>query len=121
MVTTFPLWISAAAALVTASVTRLVAPVWSLGPQGEGGTSFVQSVCAETVEAIPKSAIAAHMTNSALGVMGDSSRSVKGHCALPRSRYAPDTLLCQEVDPSAIGRSDPHRWGTGATPDASDA
>jgi len=28
-----------------AGVTRLVAPVWSVGPHGEGGTTFVQSVC----------------------------------------------------------------------------
>src|SRR5215471_18685231 len=43
MTTTLPSWISAAAALVTAGVTRLVAPVWSLGPHGEGGTILVQS------------------------------------------------------------------------------
>src|SRR5262245_10610780 len=48
MTTTFPSWISAAAALVTAGVTRLVAPVWSFGPHGEGGTTVLQSVWAST-------------------------------------------------------------------------
>src|SRR5215510_4839837 len=43
MTTTLPSLISAAAALVTAGVTRLVAPVWSLGPHGEAGTILVQS------------------------------------------------------------------------------
>src|SRR5438552_3465501 len=46
MTTTLPSWISAAAALVTAEVTRLVAPVWSFGPHGEGGTTVLQSVWA---------------------------------------------------------------------------
>src|ERR1700747_221311 len=40
---TTPVLISAAAALVTAGVTRLVAPVWSSGPNGEGLTSALQS------------------------------------------------------------------------------
>jgi len=40
---TTPVWISAAAALVTAGVTRLVAPVWSFGPKGEGATRALQS------------------------------------------------------------------------------
>src|SRR2546425_13199196 len=47
---TLPSWISAAAAFVTAGVTRLVAPVWSFGPQGEGGTSLVQSVWATAAD-----------------------------------------------------------------------
>src|SRR3989475_11369914 len=51
MTTTLPSLISAAAALVTAGVTRLVAPVWSFGPHGEGGTTFVQSVCASAAGA----------------------------------------------------------------------
>src|SRR2546426_2061846 len=38
-----PSWISAAAALVTAGVTRLVAPVWSVGPNGEGATKFLHA------------------------------------------------------------------------------
>ena len=46
MFVTLPVWISAAAALVTAGVTRLVAPVWSFGPQGEGFTIDLQSLCA---------------------------------------------------------------------------
>src|SRR5262245_29189273 len=49
--TTLPSWISAAAALVTAGVTRLVAPVWSFGPHGEGGTTVLQSVWASTAGA----------------------------------------------------------------------
>src|SRR5437764_9379846 len=51
MTTTLPSWISAAAALVTAEVTRLVAPVWSFGPHGEGGTTLVQSVWASATGA----------------------------------------------------------------------
>src|SRR5882672_6335106 len=47
MTTTLPSLISAAAAFVTAGVTRLVAPVWSFGPHGEGGTTLVQSVWAK--------------------------------------------------------------------------
>ena len=47
---TLPSLISAAAAFVTAGVTRLVAPVWSLGPHGEGGTMVLQSVCAMAAE-----------------------------------------------------------------------
>src|SRR5437762_11215152 len=46
MTTTLPSLISAAAAFVTAGVTRLVAPVWSFGPHGDGGTTLVQSVWA---------------------------------------------------------------------------
>src|SRR5205809_3747648 len=51
IVMTFPSWISAAAALVTAGVTRLVAPVSSLGPQGEGGTILLQSLWASATDA----------------------------------------------------------------------
>src|SRR5215467_12782370 len=43
---TTPVWISAAAALVTAGVTRLVAPVWSSGPNGDGLTRALQSAAA---------------------------------------------------------------------------
>jgi hypothetical protein len=46
IVVTLPVWISAAAALVTAGVMRLVAPVWSPAPKGETGTTFVQSLWA---------------------------------------------------------------------------
>src|SRR5215469_3891095 len=46
-VVTLPVWISAAAALVTAGVTRLVAPVWSSFPQGEALITLVQSSCAK--------------------------------------------------------------------------
>ena len=41
---TLPSWISAAAAFTTAGVTRLVAPVWSSGPNGDAGTIFEQSL-----------------------------------------------------------------------------
>src|SRR5437879_11727716 len=51
MTTTLPSLISAAAALVTAGVTRLVAPGWSFGPQGAGGTTFVQVVWASAAGA----------------------------------------------------------------------
>src|SRR5262245_7590198 len=47
---TLPVWISPAAAFVTAAVTRLVAPVWSLGPHGEAGTILLQSLCANAAE-----------------------------------------------------------------------
>src|ERR1700730_19267207 len=59
---TVPVWISAAAALVTAGVTRLVAPVWSSLPKGEGGTILVQSLWARATgvsDSAPKSADAA--------------------------------------------------------------
>src|SRR4249920_3844974 len=49
MFVTLPVWISAAAALVTAGVTRLVAPVWSFGPHGEGLTIDLQSLCANAM------------------------------------------------------------------------
>src|SRR4051794_16756623 len=42
---TLPVWISAAAAFVTAGVTRLVAPTSSDGPNGEALTSVLQSLC----------------------------------------------------------------------------
>src|ERR1700722_17541931 len=43
---TTPVLISAAAAFVTSGVTRLVAPVWSSGPKGDGATSALQSAWA---------------------------------------------------------------------------
>src|SRR5438093_10248008 len=52
---TLPSLISAAAALVTAGVTRLVAPVSSFGPHGEGGTMVLQSLWAAATEAHPRS------------------------------------------------------------------
>src|SRR6266480_2046960 len=48
---TLPVWISAAAALVTAGVTRLVAPVSSFGPNGDGGTILLQSLWASATDA----------------------------------------------------------------------
>jgi hypothetical protein len=53
--------------LVTASVTRLVAPVWSFGPQGEGGTSLVQSVCAAALDTKALPSMRRHTAKSALG------------------------------------------------------
>src|ERR1700757_4118167 len=44
---TTPVWISAAAALVTAGVTRLVGRGWAAGPKGEAATTALQSACAE--------------------------------------------------------------------------
>src|SRR5215467_7598328 len=55
---TLPCWISAAAALVTADVTRLVAPVWSFGPHGEAGTRVLQSVWAKANEVHPNNSVA---------------------------------------------------------------
>src|SRR5215470_1316947 len=62
MTTTLPSWISAAAALVTAGVTRLVAPVWSFGPHGEGGTTVLQSVWASAAGADANRAASITMT-----------------------------------------------------------
>src|SRR2546427_13122822 len=56
---TCPSWISAAAAFVTAGVMRLVAPVSSLGPQGEGGTILLQSLWASATEVEAKTRKAA--------------------------------------------------------------
>src|ERR1700746_4168180 len=61
---TVPVWISPAAALVTAGVTRLVAPVWSSGPNGEGLTSALQSA-ADAGAGGTSSARAAIPTNAA--------------------------------------------------------
>src|SRR5678816_396533 len=56
MLVTLPVWISAAAALVTAGVTRLVAPVWSFGPNGEALTTDLQSLCANATGLADKAA-----------------------------------------------------------------
>src|SRR5437870_1925191 len=56
--------ISAAAALVTAGVTRLVAPVSSFGPHGEGGTIVLQSVWASAAGTDARSAANSTMTTS---------------------------------------------------------
>src|SRR6267142_791660 len=80
MTTTLPSWISAAAALVTAGVTRLVAPVWSFAPHGEGGTTLVQSVCARTAgaEAIRVTRMTA-TTSADLRVMRRTPFDGEGH------------------------------------------
>src|SRR6185436_1258074 len=75
IVVTLPVWISAAAALVTAAVTRLVAPVWSFGPHGDGGTSFVQSVCAWAIEpSVTTASTTANVTSAFRIIMEPLSR-----------------------------------------------
>src|SRR5207237_8563442 len=64
MTMTLPSLISAAAALVTAGVTRLVAPVSSFGPHGEGGTIVLQSVWASAAGTDARSAANSTMTTS---------------------------------------------------------
>src|SRR5438128_888149 len=66
---TLPVWISAAAAFVTAAVTRLVAPVWSLGPHGEAGTSFLQSVWANAADPSEKKSSKTPAATSAVRAM----------------------------------------------------
>src|SRR5881409_1435822 len=80
MTTTLPSLISAAAALVTAGVTRLVAPVWSFGPHGEAGTSDLQSVwaCAAGADAI-RAASNTTITNRALRLMQRTPFDGEGH------------------------------------------
>src|SRR5215472_8736235 len=65
---TTPVWISAAAALVTAGVTRLVAPVWSSGPNGDGLTRALQSAAAAGADGTRsnKAAIPTNATNPAI-------------------------------------------------------
>src|SRR5882672_5435762 len=80
MTTTLPSWISAAAALVTAGVTRLVAPVWSFGPHGEGGTIVLQSdwASAAGTDAIRAASITM-TTNRDLRVMRRTPFDGEGH------------------------------------------
>src|ERR1700730_13216370 len=71
---TVPVWISAAAAFVTAGVTRLVAPVSSSGPNGDAFTRVLQSDCAK---ALPEpgsraSDVSATATIRVLILMGSS-------------------------------------------------
>src|SRR5262249_38123201 len=80
MTTTLPSWISAAAALVTAGVTRLVAPVWWFGPHGEGGTTVLQSVWASTAGAAPlRHASTAMTTNRNVRLMRSTPFDSEGH------------------------------------------
>src|SRR4051812_39069564 len=70
---TLPVWISPAAALVTAGVIRLVAPVWSSGPNGEAFTRVLQSApCARATgqSASRASAVKATATESTLALIG---------------------------------------------------
>src|SRR6476659_7131333 len=79
---TFPSWISAAPALVTAGVMRLVAPVWSFGPQGDAGTSFLQSDWAKAAEPAARTISAAAIATIARSFMaGTPSRQCEGHAA----------------------------------------
>src|SRR5215212_10705497 len=70
MAMTVPLWISAAAALVTEAVIRLVAPVWSFGPKGDGFTSFLQSLWANETELRHSKASADPAATTTLCIMG---------------------------------------------------
>src|SRR6266403_4669365 len=80
MTTTLPSLISAAAALVTAGVTRLVAPVWSFGPHGEAGTTLLQSVWASTAGADASRAASITMTtNRDLHLMRGTPFDGEGH------------------------------------------
>src|SRR5205807_6800462 len=85
-----PSWISAAAALVTAGVMRLVAPVWSVGPNGEGATRFLHaaSPCANAgaasartsarVAAIRTSVMAPSLRVASLGPSNSARRRPPG-------------------------------------------
>src|SRR6266542_3639747 len=95
MVVTLPVWISAAAALVTAAVTRLVAPVWSLGPHGDGGTSLVQSLCAPATDARPTTTTRRHAVNSALGFIDGTPFCSEGALPDVGPMYAPGPCFCQ--------------------------
>src|SRR6266850_1460724 len=75
---TLPVWISAAAAFVTAAVTRLVAPVWSLGPHGEAGTSFLQSVWANAADPSERKNSKTPAATSAVRAMIETPSAVKG-------------------------------------------
>src|SRR6185312_5960317 len=79
MLVTLPVWISAAAALVTAGVTRLVAPVWSFGPNGEGLTIDLQSLCANALGLVARPVSAKADSSAARSMLGPLRRgSVRG-------------------------------------------
>src|ERR1700757_682443 len=76
---TCPLWISAAAAFVTAGVMRLVAPVSSFGPKGDAFTRALQSAWASAPPHPPKNASKlSTATKRASNLMGSSLRSAPG-------------------------------------------
>src|SRR5260370_20097714 len=75
---TLPVWISAAAAFVTAAVIRLVAPVWALGPHGEAGTSFLQSVWAKAADPSEKNSKTPAATSAVRAMIETPFRS-EGH------------------------------------------
>src|ERR1700731_3643047 len=68
METTAPVWISAAAALVTAGGMRLVAPTWSSGPKGDAFTKLLQSACAKATPKLHRSANADNATLATIEV-----------------------------------------------------
>src|SRR5258708_19808074 len=86
---TLTVWISAAAAFVTAAVTRLVAPVWSLGPHGEAGTSFLQSVWAKAADPSEKNSKTPAATSAVRAMIETPFRS-EGHVSSVDARR----ILC---------------------------
>src|SRR5207244_2890352 len=85
-----PSWISAAAALVTAGVTRLVAPVWSVGPNGEGATKFL------------------HAASPCANAGAASARTSARVAAIRTSLMAP-SFRVTPLRPSTLPRADPRR------------
>src|SRR5882762_9450330 len=92
---TLPVWISAAAAFVTAAVTRLVAPVWSLGPHGEAGTSFLQSVWADAADPREKKNSKTPAATSAVRAMIETPFRSEGHLSSVDARRI--VCLCRGV------------------------
>src|SRR5258706_16198500 len=107
---TVPVWISAAAALVTAGVTRLVAPVWALGPHSDGGTILVQSLWATASDAGARRSSARAIGTSILGLMAAPPSPWERGTARPRTsavrvgRYKPSPDHCQAVRRRATRR-----------------
>ena len=85
-----PSWISAAAALVTAGVTRLVAPVWSVGPNGEGATKFL------------------HAASPCANAGAASARTSARVAAIRTSLMAP-SFRVTPLGPSTLPGADPRR------------
>src|SRR2546430_3501890 len=106
IVMTFPSWISAAAALVTAGVTRLVAPVSSLGPQGEGGTILLQSLWASATDAPANTKRTA--ASSHLNLMRPAPFDGERHWERPPTRAADRMTPAPDIQGG--------RWPDGAAP-----
>src|SRR5215469_4298275 len=97
-VVTLPVWISAAAALVTAGVTRLVAPVWSSFPQGEALITLVQSSCAKADGENAITAAAADAAKNALNTfMSSSPRRPLFQSLAPKSRIRQPKNWCHPI------------------------